>query len=104
MTDSDKIIITMLALSAACAVYARILDRHPHWYIPDGTVYTVIAGNGLICIALTGLELWGVPLHWWTVILGCIAGGIPIYIWQQIQKARNHTRREASRRQGGNHP
>ena len=99
MFSETKILIVLAALFAVCVAYAIILDRHPHWYVPDGTLYTVIVGVGFITIAIFALELWGVaaPGTGWLVFFADCAAGFPIGVWQFIQRARNNGRRQARR-------
>lgn len=94
LPDPTKILIALTVLLLASTLYAIVLDRHPHWYVPDGTLYTVIVGDGLIFVALLALELWGVPLRAWIVLSALCTAGLPISVWQFVQRARNAGRRQ----------
>lgn len=83
----------LLILAAAAGFYALVLSKMRARYEPDWTWVTVVIGNGLIGLALWGMELSGVRITFLLVLLANIAAGAPIIIWQVGQyiarQARN---------------
>ena len=87
----ENLIFTILFL--ACAIYAVILEGFKNKYIPDGLIFTVMVGDGLVWLALATLERSGVALTAWLVLKALLVGGTPIALWQAWQFATRRKER-----------
>lgn len=72
----------MFGLFLTCCIYAVWLESLKKAYEPNWTWATVVGGVGFITLALGGIELCGVRLHFWLIFLADVVGAIPIVAWQ----------------------
>lgn len=99
-SDVRSLVLVLIGLFAWCALYARILATHPHWYLPNNKTWvTVLLGFVWILVALGILVYLGLfdLADLGIVILCCSAAGAPIIVWQYIQDARHRATLRASR-------
>lgn len=84
----------LFVLLGSCGLYARWLHSLKRRYEPDWTIFTVIAGNALICAAIFGMEWVGfaAPGTGWLVVWCNVAAGFPIAVWQLVQYAERRGR------------
>lgn len=94
------IVLIVLGLAVTTSLYALILHHIQDKYLPDHTDVTVIIGEMLIGVALGLLCVFGV-LPWSSAgyfILLQMAGGVPILIWQHLERiARRQERKDAAK-------
>lgn len=96
--DGLKLILVLAVLFIVCTIYAIVLDRHPHWYLPrNRTWITVVIGNSFIVLAQVALYWWGITLTPSIIFLTNATAGAPIIVWQLVRGAANGAEARAHR-------
>ena len=88
----------LIALAGVCAVYAVVLEGFHNSYVPDGLIFVVGGGCGLVWLALAIEESYGVGLTAAHVLRAFVVGGSVMAIWQAWQFWNRRKGRKEGRR------
>lgn len=88
----------LLILAGVCTVYAIVLEGFHNRYVPDGLIFVVGFGCGLVWEALALMEHYGVQLTAAHVLRAFLVGGGVMAIWQALQKIDRIRKRKERRR------